>query len=550
MSSKSARERRVSPLLPAAVLGGGIALAAFAAAPAYADSSAPSGAEAAPPVSRPAQERPTAPRKEAAEPEAGVPAEAGPVEPESQAPAAPARDQGAEGQGAENQGAEGAGGQAVEPQLPATDGENTTPAAPVASTSSAPASGAPAAAGDTTADRTTPGAPGAQAAPKTQAAPKAQVAAAQGGKAASPFPITETFAGSTAPGWTLQGNSQVGGGSLSLTQGKNDQKSIAVLDQAFPAKQGFTVEFDYVAYGGQRFTDGHTGNENYGDGFSVFLLDGSKTTAPGAQGPGLAYSCVYCSDPKDTRPVRPGVTGGHLGVGFDEFGGYASGTAGHGHGPEPFGGWDNAPGFSPDTVTVRGSGDGTTGFNYLTGSQQGVGIAAEKSAPKKAKLVYDGKGKLSVYLDGKQIIKDYDVSKANGRKALPDTLKLGFGASTGGASRNYEISNVKISVSADVAVTKTGPAKVTQGDKVTYVLTITNRGPSNATGVTVKDTVPSAIGSVTYTCVAAGASVCGTGSSGSGNSVDAKVDVAVGDNVVITINGKAVTAGSVKNTAT
>lgn len=43
---------------------------------------------------------------------------------------------------------------------------------------------------------------------------------------------------------------------------------------------------------------------------------------------------------------------------------------------------------------------------------------------------------------------------------------------------------------ANLAVTKTGPASVTAGNSITYTVTATNNGPSNATNVTLSDTLP------------------------------------------------------------
>jgi uncharacterized repeat protein (TIGR01451 family) len=42
----------------------------------------------------------------------------------------------------------------------------------------------------------------------------------------------------------------------------------------------------------------------------------------------------------------------------------------------------------------------------------------------------------------------------------------------------------------DLAIAKTGPAQVTEGDTITYTLTARNLGPTTATGVTVSDPVP------------------------------------------------------------
>ncbi|CAM5371199.1 hypothetical protein SSPIM334S_05693 [Streptomyces spiroverticillatus] len=366
---------------------------------------------------------------------------------------------------------------------------------------------------------------------------------------ASPFPVKETFSGASAPDWKLAGSAKLDGGWLQLTPAENDKKGVALLQKAFPSTQGFTVEFDYAAHGGTKFSDGHTGFDHYGDGFSAFLIDGAKDSEPGATGPGLGYSCAFCK-PGDPRPApREGVTGGYIGVGFDEYGNYAGDAAGNGHGTEPFGGYDNALGYSPDSVSVRGSGDKNTGFEYLTGTKPGAGIEGDRAAGKKVKLSYDGKGKLTVTLNGKVVIKDFDITKGKGQAALPSTLKLGFGASTGGATRNYEIRNVVIDAPADLGMVKTGTAKVKEGGKVSYTLTVTNKGPANAMGAMVADTVPAPVFGVTYKCAASMGAKCGAGSSGSGNKINAKVDVPVGGKVTFTITGTASRAGKVVNTA-
>ena len=54
-------------------------------------------------------------------------------------------------------------------------------------------------------------------------------------------------------------------------------------------------------------------------------------------------------------------------------------------------------------------------------------------------------------------------------------------------------------VNADLAVTKSAPATVTAGTNFNYTITVTNNGPSNATGVTVSDTLPSSVAFVSAT---------------------------------------------------
>jgi uncharacterized repeat protein (TIGR01451 family) len=53
--------------------------------------------------------------------------------------------------------------------------------------------------------------------------------------------------------------------------------------------------------------------------------------------------------------------------------------------------------------------------------------------------------------------------------------------------------------SADVAITKTGPATATAGTAFSYTLTVTSNGPSNAQAVLVNDTLPSSFTGATWT---------------------------------------------------
>src|SRR5438046_209537 len=68
---------------------------------------------------------------------------------------------------------------------------------------------------------------------------------------------------------------------------------------------------------------------------------------------------------------------------------------------------------------------------------------------------------------------------------------------------------------ADLAVTKTdGVTVATAGGRVTYTITASNAGPSDASGVTVADALPAVL-TATWTCVGAGGGTCTA--SGSGN---------------------------------
>jgi uncharacterized repeat protein (TIGR01451 family) len=110
---------------------------------------------------------------------------------------------------------------------------------------------------------------------------------------------------------------------------------------------------------------------------------------------------------------------------------------------------------------------------------------------------------------------------------------------------------------ADIAATKNGTSLAYVGDLVNYVLTISNNGPANAGTITVADTVPASIGTVSWVCVVIGGTgdcdgpASGTGASGSGNSINLpQVSLNSGAAIQITISGTAISSGTVTNFVT
>jgi uncharacterized repeat protein (TIGR01451 family) len=102
---------------------------------------------------------------------------------------------------------------------------------------------------------------------------------------------------------------------------------------------------------------------------------------------------------------------------------------------------------------------------------------------------------------------------------------------------------------ADLAITKTdGITSATPGGGVTYTITASNAGPSNASGATVADTFPASL-TGTWTCVGAGGGTCTA--SGSGN-INGTVNLPAGGSVTYTVSATiaASATGSLSNTAT
>ncbi len=103
---------------------------------------------------------------------------------------------------------------------------------------------------------------------------------------------------------------------------------------------------------------------------------------------------------------------------------------------------------------------------------------------------------------------------------------------------------------ADLAITKTnGAASVVPGATTTYLVVVTNLGPSPAGGASVVDTFPAAITAATWTAVGANGATCPASGVGSINAtVDLPVSGSCTFTVVATISAGA--TGTLVNTAT
>ncbi|HPG93451.1 MAG TPA: DUF11 domain-containing protein, partial [Dokdonella sp.] len=106
-----------------------------------------------------------------------------------------------------------------------------------------------------------------------------------------------------------------------------------------------------------------------------------------------------------------------------------------------------------------------------------------------------------------------------------------------------------VAVNADLSITKTdGVTTATAGGSVTYTITASNAGPSNASGATVADTFPASL-TCTWTCVGAGGGTCTA--AGSGN-INDTVNLPSGGSTTYTASCtiSAAATGSLSNTAT
>ncbi len=322
-----------------------------------------------------------------------------------------------------------------------------------------------------------------------------------------PFPLTESFASSTAPGWTLGGSATLtapgtdtaGNGWLRLTGATTNQAGYAFYDTAFPSAKGASVEFDYATYGG-------TG----ADGLTFFLYDGATTAAQfqiGAFGGSLGYA--PCS-----TGSKPGLNNAYIGVGFDEFGNFTNlqstcGTAG------PVAGAPTDNTARPNFVAVRGS--EANNYPLLAGAATSQALTATRANARHVSISVLPDGKLNVFIrypDGtfQQIVNNKQLPTS------PATLKLGFAGSTGGSTNIHEIHNTKVVKPVDIQTTVTdGGAGKPRAGANTWTAVVTNAGTNDTnSGTFAATTGAQSLTGVTWTCSASAGSSCGAATSGSG----------------------------------
>lgn len=223
------------------------------------------------------------------------------------------------------------------------------------------------------------------------------------------------------------------GGRLRLTEAKSDQSTASTYQRLFPGKANLVeIQFDHYAYGG-----------NGADGIAVVLSDASITPQPGAFGGPLGYGY---------KPGINGFAGGWLGFGIDEFGNFSG-----------EGGSSNV-GQRRQSVAVRGSGVGTSGYNYLrgacsngttntNGSCLSPAVDGNNVSPAhRYKITIDSQAANQSIVKIERntgsgfvtLVPAFNVAAQIGQAAIPSDFLLSLTGSTGGSNNNHEIDNVQI----------------------------------------------------------------------------------------------------------
>jgi uncharacterized repeat protein (TIGR01451 family) len=102
---------------------------------------------------------------------------------------------------------------------------------------------------------------------------------------------------------------------------------------------------------------------------------------------------------------------------------------------------------------------------------------------------------------------------------------------------------------SDLDITKDAPASAKQGDTITYALTIYNNGPSDATGITVTDTLPTGVTLRSVipasNCSGSDTIICNLGDlDANGTPIEVTIEVEVDQDTTGTISNQATVSGN------
>ncbi|MCU0541470.1 MAG: DUF4347 domain-containing protein, partial [Oscillatoriaceae cyanobacterium Prado104] len=282
-----------------------------------------------------------------------------------------------------------------------------------------------------------------------------------------------------------------GNGALRLTSSAENQAAFVIYNSPIPATEGLRVTFEFFAYAGSAYYG------IPGDGISFFLIDGTATPSQaGAYGGSLGYA-------QETITPVPGLVGGYLGIGFDEFGNFS----------QPNQGRVGGTGQLPDSIAIRGR--ESTNYQFLTNASVPVfGIdnytvsnrdlatrrvqitldPPSSATPNRLRVALDLNGNDSFTDAGETIVDIPNLTTENG--AIPPTLKFGFASSTGLATNIHEVRTLKVESidpppsQADIVTLKIGPNFALPSSTIVYQITAVNNGPNEAQNVLIQDQLP------------------------------------------------------------
>ncbi len=340
------------------------------------------------------------------------------------------------------------------------------------------------------------------------------------------FPIRGNFAGQTnvsltAASWLLSGNTTVTSGHVSLTAAVNAESGAAIYNLPFDSSSGVNVQFDYYMAGERELT-----------AFRSFSWMARSRLPRRDSQEGRSAMPIMARIRARPRPIwESASTGSETGP-----------TARITPAPRAVPG----PHFFPNTISIRGpataapSSAANGEYIFVAGSNVSYAVEGQK---KVNMTIYAGKITLRISSDGGVTwttiynALDFGSSVAFNGYTLPATLKIGFGASTGGENDEHDIDDVLITMPVDLSVAFTASPSGTQavGNSVSYTVTVTNSGPNEDFGATFLYAVPPEITGTSWS-YSIGGTGTGTGS-GTGNDINTPLDLPSGATATFTISG-------------
>lgn len=291
-------------------------------------------------------------------------------------------------------------------------------------------------------------------------------------------------------------------GFLQLTDNSGGTSSNVLFNRAIPSASGLDISFYQYQFA--------TSNTGMGpaDGIGFFLTDGSYTldhprSSTSGTGGALGYASIDSGSPETDQGVPHGV----LGVGLDVFGNYSN---------QPYVGLGCSPSNprTGNTVSVRGAGDGTTGYCLLSNSSGSFSTKSNElqttTAPRVSEDGQNTGAKVRILVSPTTAqqpnptltiyINDVEVSSYTLPQPLPPTVKLGFSSSTGGGHEAHLIRTVSVksirtldnlnlvkTVNHDVSLGGTSNTVFKEGDTVPYLFLVTNTGDEALKNIAVND---------------------------------------------------------------
>ncbi len=259
-------------------------------------------------------------------------------------------------------------------------------------------------------------------------------------------PITyldESFRGTTAEGWQFitgegegssltaaTGDDADGEGWLRLTQDLGWQSSFAYYDTALNTSEGLVFTFDFMTW------SGNSSGWSLGDGFALALFDAEATPQAGAYGGSLGYA--------QRDGGTPGLAGGLLGIGFDEFGNFSNPNEGRVGGTER----------TRNSIAIRGSEEND--YAYLAGTDSldnfathNVDTRPDETAARTVRITIPTD--MSITVEWMQGEGDWEtLIETHANVTFPDEIKFGYTAGTGRATAFHEIRNLSVSSATSV----------------------------------------------------------------------------------------------------